>query len=39
MSNHQNQICEKIGTEESQIDVSIELTEKINKFIHYSLVI
>ena len=30
MSYHQFQIFEKIGTEESQIDASIELSERIN---------
>ena len=34
MSYHQLQLLEKIGTEESQIDVSIELSEKINLFIN-----
>ena len=30
MSYHQFQIFEKIGTEESQIDTSIELSERVN---------
>ena len=30
MSYHQFQILEKIGTEESQIDVGIELSERVN---------
>ena len=33
MSYHQFQIFEKIGTEESQIDTSIELSEKVNLLI------
>ena len=33
MSYHQFQILEKIGTEKSQIDVSIKLSERINLFI------
>ena len=30
MSYHQFQIFEKIGTEESQIDAGIELSERVN---------
>ena len=37
MSYHQFQIPEKIGTEESQIDASIELSERIIKQNTYSL--
>ena len=33
MSYHQFQILEKIGTEDSQIDDSIELSETVNLFI------
>ena len=33
MSYHQFQIFEKIGTEESQIDTSIELSERVNLLI------
>ena len=33
MSYHQFQMFEKIGTEESQIDASIELSERINLFV------
>ena len=33
MSYHQFQFLEKIGTEASQIDASIELSERINLFI------
>ena len=33
MSYHQLQLFEKIGTEESQIDASIRLSERINLFI------
>ena len=33
MSNHQFQMFEKIGTEESQIETSIELSETVNLFI------
>ena len=33
MSYHQFQIFEKIGTEESQIDTSIGLSERVNLFI------
>ena len=33
MSYHQFQMFEKIGTEESQIETSIELSETVNLFI------
>ena len=33
MSYHQFQMLEKIGTEESQIETSIELSEIVNLFI------
>ena len=33
MSYHQFQIFEKIGTEESQVDTSIELSERVNLLI------
>ena len=33
MSYHQFQVFEKIGTEESQIDTSIELSERVNLLI------
>ena len=32
MSYHQFQIFEKVGTEESQINTSIELSERVNLF-------
>ena len=35
MSNHQFQMFEKIGTEESQIETSIELSETVNNKVEY----
>ena len=34
MSYHQFQVFQKIGTEESQIETSIELSETVNLFIY-----
>ena len=37
MSYHQFQMFEKIGTEESQIETSIELSETVNLFIKQNI--